>query len=193
MKFVTMIMAQPGAVAPVVFGGKIRAVMAYLDREQMQARGLVAAGRDEGAGRLQRLLAHAATPSSARWTTSSTPTRCTRRSRTWATSPCGTSRGGRVYLRDVATPKDANYIQTNVVRVNGKREVYIPVYRQLGASTLEVVTNSGGSLKEYGRAADPVGDQSQAGDGPVGLRAEIDRGAGPGRGAGGRSSARWSS
>ena len=48
--------------------------------------------------------------------------------------------GRTVYLRDVATPTDANYIQTNVVRVNGKREVYIPVYRQLGASTLGVVT-----------------------------------------------------
>ena len=36
--------------------------------------------------------------------------------------------GNAAYLRDVATPKDANYIQTNVVRVNGKREVYIPVY-----------------------------------------------------------------
>ena len=29
-----MIMAHPGAVAPVVYGGKIRAVLAYLDREQ---------------------------------------------------------------------------------------------------------------------------------------------------------------
>ena len=35
-----MIMGQPGAVAPVVYGGKIRAVMAYLDRQKMQARNL---------------------------------------------------------------------------------------------------------------------------------------------------------
>ena len=35
-----MIMASTGAVAPVVYGGKIRAVMAYLDRQKMQARGL---------------------------------------------------------------------------------------------------------------------------------------------------------
>src|SRR5262245_53633044 len=35
-----MIMAMPGAVAPVVYGGKVRAVMAYLDRQKMQARGL---------------------------------------------------------------------------------------------------------------------------------------------------------
>src|SRR5262245_1814042 len=33
-----MIMANEGATAPVVFGGKIRAVMLYLDRMQMQAR-----------------------------------------------------------------------------------------------------------------------------------------------------------
>src|SRR5262249_56864335 len=35
-----MIMGQPGAVAPVVYGGKIRAVMAYLDRLKLQARNL---------------------------------------------------------------------------------------------------------------------------------------------------------
>src|SRR6185503_1959065 len=38
-----------------------------------------------------------------------------------------------------ATPSDANLIQTSVVRVNGRRQVYIPVYRQMGASTLSVV------------------------------------------------------
>ena len=35
-----MIMAIPGAVAPVVYGGKIRAVLAYLDRAKLQARDL---------------------------------------------------------------------------------------------------------------------------------------------------------
>ena len=34
------IMASPGAVAPVVYGGKIRAVLAYLNRDKLQARGL---------------------------------------------------------------------------------------------------------------------------------------------------------
>ena len=36
----SMIMSNPGAVAPVVFGGKVRAVMLYLDRQKLQARGL---------------------------------------------------------------------------------------------------------------------------------------------------------
>jgi len=33
----SMIMSNPGAVAPVVYGGKVRAVMLYLDRIKMQA------------------------------------------------------------------------------------------------------------------------------------------------------------
>ena len=50
--------------------------------------------------------------------------------------PLRTELGNVSFLRDVATPKDAAFIQTNVVRINGRSEVYIPVFRQLGASTL---------------------------------------------------------
>ena len=67
--------------------------------------------------------------------------------------------GRTLYLKDVATPRDAAYIQTNVVRIStmsetthkmtSKREVYIPVYRQLGASTLKVVSSLGSKLKEF--------------------------------------------
>ena len=45
-------------------------------------------------------------------------------------------KGNAAYLRDVATPEDSAFIQTDIVRVNGRREVYIPIFRQLGASTL---------------------------------------------------------
>jgi multidrug efflux pump subunit AcrB len=50
------------------------------------------------------------------------------------------------YLGDVATPRDSAFIQTNVVRIGtakgpSRRQVYIPVYRQGGASTLAVVNN----------------------------------------------------
>ena len=61
--------------------------------------------------------------------------------------PLRNEHGNAAYLRDVATPKDASYIQTNVVRVNGRRQVYIPVFRQLGASTLQVVDTLKGSLE----------------------------------------------
>ncbi len=142
-----MIMGQPGAVAPVVYGGKIRAVMAYLDRQKMQARGLspldvmnaLDAGNvflptgDAKFGDLDYVI-----DSNSMY----------EKVEDMGDIPVRIEQGNATYLRDVATPKDANYIQTNVVRVNGKREVYIPVYRQLGASTLRVVQNLRDSLEE---------------------------------------------
>src|SRR5581483_9382554 len=47
--------------------------------------------------------------------------------------------GNATYLRDVGMAVDSNAIQTALVRINGKRQVYIPVYRQQGASSLAVV------------------------------------------------------
>ena len=142
-----MIMGQPGAVAPVVYGGKVRAVMAYLDRQKMQARNLSAvdvmnalnAGNvflptgDAKFGDLDFVI-----DSNSMY----------QKVEDMGDIPVRIEQGNATYLKDVATPKDANYIQTNVVRVDGKREVYIPVFRQLGASTLRVVNNLRDSLKE---------------------------------------------
>ena len=93
--------------------------------------------------------------------------------------PVRIQHGNATYLKDMATPKDANYIQTNVVRVDGKREVYIPVYRQLGASTLRVVQNLRDSLEDMegkltrsGISLKLVMDQS--------VYVRVDRGPGPG-------------
>ena len=150
-----MIMGIPGAVAPVVFGGKIRAVMAYLDRQKMQARGLspldVMKALDDSNVFLPTGDAKFGDIDYALDSNSMFETIA----RTWATFRCGTRSGNAVYLRDVATPKDANYIQTNVVRVNGKREVYIPVFRQLGASTLRVVNTLRRLAQGLRGAADP--------------------------------------
>ena len=143
-----MIMSIPGAVAPVVFGGKIRAVMAYLDRQKMQARGfspldvmnaldasnVFLPSGDGKFGDLDYVL-----DSNSMF----------EKVDDMGDIPLRYENGRAVYLRDVASPRDANYIQTNVVRVNGKREVYIPVYRQLGASTLGVVKKLGESLKNF--------------------------------------------
>src|SRR5262249_10340453 len=53
--------------------------------------------------------------------------------------PLRTEQGRPTFLGDVANPRDASLIQTNVVRITGRRQVYIPVYRQPGTSTLSVV------------------------------------------------------
>jgi multidrug efflux pump subunit AcrB len=142
-----MIMGIPGAVAPVVYGGKVRAVMAYLDRQQMQARGFSPLDVMERLDSANVFLPSGdAKFGDLDWVLDSNSMYVDVRD--MAAIPLRYENGRTVYLGDVATPKDANYIQTNVVRVNGKREVYIPVYRQLGASTLSVVSTLGKSLKD---------------------------------------------
>ncbi len=133
-----MIMSIPGAVAPVVYGGKIRAVMLYLDRIKMQARGLsptdVMNSMDNynlflPTGSVKLGFLDYAVNSNSMFDFVSE----------MGQMPLRSTYGNAAYMRDVATPSDSSYIQTNIVRVNGRRQVYVPVYRQLGASTLSVV------------------------------------------------------
>ena len=133
-----MIMSQKGALAPLVYGGKVRAVMVYLDRQKLQARHLapldVLKAIDDSnvflpTGSAKFGDTDYAIDSNSMFDLVGD----------MGEVPLRNEHGNAAYLRDVGTPRDANYIQTNVVRVNGRRQVYIPVFRQLGASTLQVV------------------------------------------------------
>lgn len=139
------IMSQPGAIAPLVYGGKVRAVMLYLDRVKLQARNLspqeVMRAVDDynvflPTGSAKFGKTDFAIDSNSMFDVVGNMSQI----------PLRNEHGNAAYLADVATPKDANFIQTNVVRVNGKRQVYVPVFRQLGASTLSVVENLRGAL-----------------------------------------------
>ena len=55
--------------------------------------------------------------------------------------------GREVLIGDVAKVEDTAQIQSNIVRVNGRRQVYIPVYRQPGANTISVVNAIQRSIK----------------------------------------------
>ncbi len=133
-----MIMSQKGALAPLVYGGKVRAVMVYLDRQKLQARHLapldVLKAIDESNVFLPTGSAKFGETDYAIDSNSMFDL-----VQGMGDIPLRNEHGNAAYLRDVGTPADANYIQTNVVRVNGRRQVYIPVFRQLGASTLQVV------------------------------------------------------
>lgn len=133
-----MIMAVPGAVAPVVYGGRLRAVLAYLDRDRMQARNLspldVMRALDEyniflptGDAKFGKL--DYALDSNSMYQIIDR----------MGDIPIKTEGGRTIFLRDVARPRDASLVQTNIVRVNGRRQVYIPVFKQSGYSTIAVV------------------------------------------------------
>jgi multidrug efflux pump subunit AcrB len=132
------IMNVKGADAPVVYGGRLRAVLAYMNREKMQARNL---SPDNLMTAIDNFNVFLPTGSAKFGHTdyaldSNSLYELVER---MGDIPVKTVDGNTVFLRDVAEPKDASLIQTNIVRVNGRRQVYIPVYRQMGASTLRVV------------------------------------------------------
>ena len=114
-----MIMSINGAVAPVVFGGKIRAVMAYLDRQKMQARGLSPLDVMNAIDNYNVFLPTGdAKIGDIDYALDSNSMYRARRGH--GRHPAPLRVGNVSYLRDVATPKDASFIQTNVVRIDGK-------------------------------------------------------------------------
>jgi multidrug efflux pump subunit AcrB len=132
------IMQVKGATAPVVIGGKLRAVMLYVDPIKLQARNMSPAEVMDAVERSNLFFPSGdvkigdkdfalSSNSMFKWV------------EMMGDIPLKAKTGNAMYLRDVAEPRDASFIQTNVVRVNGRRQVYIPVYRQVGASTLSVV------------------------------------------------------
>jgi multidrug efflux pump subunit AcrB len=142
------IMGVKGAVAPVVYGGKVRAVLAYMDRDKLQARNLSPV---DLMGALDRFNVFLPT-GDAKFgdkdyaLDSNSLYELVKR---MGDIPVKTEPDGKVvFLRDVADPQDTALIQTNIVRVNGRKQVYIPVYRQNGASTLRVVSELKSKLPE---------------------------------------------
>jgi multidrug efflux pump subunit AcrB len=136
-----MIMASPGANAPVVYGGRMRTILALLDRDKMQARNLSPVDVMDALDRYNIFLP--AGDAKFGWQDyaldSNSMYALVER---MGDIPIKADPSGRmVFLRDVATPRDTSLVQTNIVRVDGRRQVYIPIYRQAGASTLGVVDN----------------------------------------------------
>ncbi|HEC43661.1 MAG TPA: efflux RND transporter permease subunit [Bacteroides sp.] len=59
--------------------------------------------------------------------------------------------GDSIYIRDIGWVEDAGAIQTNVVRINGKRQVYLPIFKRPGANTIEAVETIKNSLELLGQ------------------------------------------
>ena len=73
--------------------------------------------------------------------------------------------GETVPLNKVGRALDSHKIQTNYVLIDGKPQVYVPVYRQPGSNTIKVVDEVRASIKKLGETTDHlklqiVGDQS---------------------------------
>jgi multidrug efflux pump subunit AcrB len=141
------VMQNPGAVAPVVIGGKLRAVMLYLNQNKMQARGFSSKDVMDAVERYHVFFPAGDVKIGDKDIAISSNSMFENPD-DMRDIPIHPEQGRFGFLGDVADPKDSSFIQTNVVLVNGRRQVYIPVFRQVGASTLNVVNDLKNSLPD---------------------------------------------
>jgi multidrug efflux pump subunit AcrB len=128
----------PGLATPAPFGGRTRQVMVDLDPRRMQARGVSA--QDV----VQSLLANNVILPAGSARIGGTDYDVLMNSSPAAvnefnTMPLKVVNGVTVLLDDVAHVHDGYAVQTNVVRVNGRRATYLAILRKAGASTVTVV------------------------------------------------------
>jgi multidrug efflux pump subunit AcrB len=127
-----------GVIAPAVYGGKLRRILAYVDREKLEARGLSLMDAQKALLK-QNVLIPAGNAKMGdidfQIFTNALPDTVDKLNYT----PIKVVRGAPVLMRDIGEVRDTGQIQSNVVRINGARQVYIPIYRQPGANTIEIV------------------------------------------------------
>jgi multidrug efflux pump subunit AcrB len=129
--------AVPGSVAPTTVGGQDRAVLVYLDPQKLAARNLSALDvvRALEQGNLM------VTPGTAYFGDNQVLLDTNLMVRDVADLndlPIRIGQGRNVTLRDIGHAEDTHLIQTSRVRINGEPQVFVPIYRQSGASTLAV-------------------------------------------------------
>lgn len=127
-----------GVIAPAVYGGKLRRILAYVDRDALRARNLDPLDVVDAIGKWNTLIPTGnAKLGSIDWQLNANG--MVRRPEELNDVPIAFHDDRPVYLRDVGSVEDSSQIQSNVVRINGRRQVYIPIYRQPGANSLAIV------------------------------------------------------
>jgi hydrophobic/amphiphilic exporter-1 (mainly G- bacteria), HAE1 family len=130
----------PGASVPQPFGGRYRQIMVYVDPLRLDAHelsvmdvvrtvndsNLILPAGDVKIGPLDYNL----------YTNSQVPT-----AQQINDMPLKTVGNASVLVRDVGQAKDAQQIQTNIVRVDGQRSVYLPILKQGGDTNTIAVVN----------------------------------------------------
>ncbi|MFN8544488.1 MAG: efflux RND transporter permease subunit [Candidatus Binatia bacterium] len=133
-----------GVIAPAVYGGKLRRILAYVGPRKLEARGLSPMDVVQTLRSFSTLIPTGTAKLGDldyQVITNGLPERVEEMN----DFPIRIEGDAPVLIRDVGEVKDSHQIQTNIVRISappdmvGKRQVYIPIYRQPGANTIAVV------------------------------------------------------
>ncbi|MBS0530670.1 MAG: efflux RND transporter permease subunit, partial [Proteobacteria bacterium] len=135
----TPLVTVPGAAIPWPFGGKQRQVQIDLDPAAMQARGLSAADVANALA-AQNLITPVGTQKIGGFEYTIQLNNSPVRMDGLGDLPIKTVNGAMVYVRDVATIRDGNPPQTNIVHVDGGRSVLMMVLKAGAVSTLDIIS-----------------------------------------------------
>ena len=134
----TPLVTVPGAAIPYPFGGKQRQVQIDLNPAALQARGL--SGQDvANALAAQNLITPVGTQKIGQFEYTIQLNNSPLRMEELGDLPIKAVNGAMVYVRDVATVRDGNPPQTNIVHVDGNRSVLMMVLKAGATSTLDII------------------------------------------------------
>ncbi|MBI3700673.1 MAG: efflux RND transporter permease subunit [Afipia sp.] len=135
----TPLVTVPGAAIPYPFGGKQRQMQIDLSPNALQALGL--SGQDvANALAAQNLITPVGTQKIGNFEYNIQLNNSPLKLQDLANLPIKTVNGAMVYIRDVATVRDGNPPQTNIVHVNGNRSVLMMVLKAGYISTLDIIS-----------------------------------------------------
>jgi multidrug efflux pump subunit AcrB len=135
----TPLITVPGAAIPYPYGGKQRQVQIDINPDALQARGL--SGQDvANALAAQNLITPVGTQKIGGFEYNLQLNNSPLKMAELGDLPIKTVNGAMVYIRDVASVRDGNPPQTNIVHVDGNRSVLMMVLKSGFTSTLDIIS-----------------------------------------------------
>ncbi|HEY1849565.1 MAG TPA: efflux RND transporter permease subunit [Candidatus Binataceae bacterium] len=129
-----------GLSAPSPFGGRTRSIMVNLNPTQLYANGLSALDVSSALANTNTIIPAGSVKignREYRVELNGSPDEVSKFNRL----PIKVVNGTPIFLGDVAPVTDTHQVQANVVRVDGHRATYIPIFKHAAASTLSVIDN----------------------------------------------------
>jgi CzcA family heavy metal efflux pump len=144
----TPLVTVPGAAIPYPYGGKQRQIQIDLDPSALQARGL--SGQDvANTLAAQNLITPVGTEKIGSFEYTVQLNNSPVKIEELGNLPIKTVNGAMVYVRDVASIRDGNPPQTNIVHVDGNRSVLMMVLKAGSVSTLDIIAGIKQKVQEY--------------------------------------------
>ncbi len=136
-----------GVIWPAVHGGKLRRISAYVDREKLAAYGMSLMDVQRALLK-QNLLIPAGSIKIGKQELQIFTNANVDRVEQLNDVPIKVFGDVPILMSDIGEVRNASQIQTNIVRVNGARKAYIPIYRQPGANTIDIVRQINRQLRD---------------------------------------------